>query len=96
MYYTCLVLFVWDPRKAAGNVPKHHVTFDEAVTVFADPLALILDDIRHPERSLIIGLSLARRTLLVVFIEISDDCTRLISARRATSHERRRYEESID
>lgn len=96
MYYTFRVLFVWDPRKAAGNARKHHVTFDEAVTVFADPLALIRDDIRHPERALIIGLSLARRTLLVVFVEVGDDCTRLISARRATSHERMRYEEGID
>ncbi|MBN1609462.1 MAG: BrnT family toxin, partial [Polyangiaceae bacterium] len=84
------MLFVWDPEKAAGNERKHHVTFDEAVTVFADPLALILEDARHPERSLIIGLSIDRKTLLVVFIEVDDDCTRLISARRATRHERRR------
>jgi uncharacterized protein len=69
------------------------VTFEEAATVFSDPLALIVEDARHPENARIIGESVAGRILLVVFIERERDVVRLISARRATRHERRRYEE---
>jgi hypothetical protein len=83
----------WDPRKAASNARKHGVSFDEAATVFADPLALILEDQTHPENARVIGQSIAARVLLVVFVERDGDVLRLISARRATSHERRRYEE---
>ena len=87
------MLFIWDPKKAASNARKHGVTFKDAVTVFADPLALILDDPNHPDRSLIIGQAADRRTLLVVFVEVDDECIRLVSARCATTHERKRYEE---
>jgi uncharacterized DUF497 family protein len=66
------------------------VTFAEAVTVFADPLAEVVDDAVHPERSLILGESGARRLLVV---ERDHDEVRLISARLATRAERRRYEE---
>jgi uncharacterized DUF497 family protein len=45
------VRFTWDPRKAASNVSKHGVAFKEAVTVFADPLAIIVEDAEHPERA---------------------------------------------
>lgn len=96
VYYNSGMLFVWDPRKAASNARKHRVTFDEAVTVFADPLAFILDDGRHPDRALIVGRSIEQRTLLVVFVEVDDDRTRIISARRATNPERRRYEEGVE
>jgi uncharacterized DUF497 family protein len=84
---------VWDGRKAELNARKHGVTFEEAATVFSDPLALIVEDARHPENARIIGESVAGRILLVVFIERERDVVRLISARRATRHERRRYEE---
>ena len=84
---------VWDGDKADRNARKHGVTFEEAATVFADPLALIIEDESHPENARIIGESLAARILLVVFIERDRDVVRLISARRATRHERRRYEE---
>ena len=87
------MLFVWDPKKTASNARKHGVTFDDAVTVFADPLALIFDDPNHGDRLLIIGQTADRLTLLVVFVEVNDECTRLVSARRATTHERKRYEE---
>lgn len=85
--------FCWDPAKAASNARKHGVGFEEAVTVFGDPLALIVEDTIHPERWLIVGRSLAERVLVTVFAESAEDEVRIISARRATMHERRRYEE---
>ena len=85
--------FTWDERKAARNIRNHAVTFEEAATVFSDPLALIIEDVEHPENARIIGESDALRILLVVFVERVGDVLRLISARRATRHERRRYEE---
>jgi uncharacterized DUF497 family protein len=84
---------VWDLDKADRNARKHGVTFEEAATVFADPLALFIEDESHPENARIIGESLAARVLLVVFVERDRGVVRLISARRATRHERRRYEE---
>jgi uncharacterized DUF497 family protein len=87
------VRFVWDPRKARTNEQKHGVRFEEAVTSFADPLAVIVDDLAHPERAILIGMSWKARILLTVFIEKSEDETRLISARLATRSEQRRYEE---
>ncbi len=85
--------FTWDPRKAASNKKKHGVSFEEAATVFGDPLALAIEDAVEPERTLILGMSERLRVLLVVYVELADETIRLISARRATSHERRRYEE---
>ncbi len=85
--------FTWDPRKAAVNLRKHGVSFDEAASVFADPLALAVEDAVDPGRALLIGLSDRRRLVLSVYTEFDDDTNRIISARRATSHERRHYEE---
>jgi uncharacterized DUF497 family protein len=87
------VQFSWDSRKASANLSKHRVAFAEAVTVFVDPLALIVEDPVHAERAWIVGESVKQRVLLVVFVEIVDRRVRIISARRATAHERRRYEE---
>lgn len=87
--------FSWDETKAASNLAKHGVSFEEAVTVFADPLALVVEDVGHVERMILVGLSHAGRLLLTVFIEKDDDEVRIISARRATSHERKHYEEGI-
>jgi hypothetical protein len=84
----------WDHKKADSNTRKHGVTFDEASTVFGDPLALLLRDPDHSvvaERYLVLGMSNHDR-LLVAFAERSPR-TRLISARLATRQERRRYEE---
>ena len=61
--------------------------------MFADPLAAMLEDTVDPERAILVGQSEKGRVLLVVFIEQSEDMIRTISARRATSHERKRYEE---
>lgn len=89
--------FVWDPRKETLNQRKHHVGFVEALTVFADPLALVFDDPANSlgeRRELIIGNSSRPRLLLVVFTERDGDTLRIISARPATSRERHDYEES--
>ena len=85
--------FSWDDRKAASNLRKHGVSFDEATTLFADPLALAIDDALDPGRTLLLGMSNRQRILLVVHVELDESTIRIISARRATSHERRRYEE---
>jgi uncharacterized DUF497 family protein len=72
---------------------KHGVSFGEAASVFADPLALVVEDAVDPERTLLIGTSSRQRVLLTVYTEIDEDTIRIISARRATSHERKHYEE---
>jgi hypothetical protein len=87
------VRFTWDPKKARSNWAKHGVSFAEAATAFADPLALLLDDEARPHRGILIGQSEAARLLFTVYLEIDADLIRIISARRATPHERRRYEE---
>jgi len=83
----------WDPRKTASNKRKHGVSFDEAVTCFADPCGLLLEDAAHPERLALIGVSEKSRVLYTVFAEVADDAIRIITARKATTHQRRRYEE---
>jgi uncharacterized DUF497 family protein len=88
-------IFEWDPTKAAANVHKHGVTFEEASTVFGDPLNLLMADPDHSydeERFVLLGMSNRRKLLVVAFAE-RPPRTRLISARRATRHERRHYEE---
>ena len=87
--------FAWDPPKAARNLAKHGVSFEEAVTVFGDPLGCMIDDPRHSqdeERVVLLGLSQEQRLLAVMFSE-REDAIRIISARRATRRERRDYEE---
>lgn len=89
------VQFTWDPGKAAANFSKHGVSFEDASTVFRNPLAKVLPDPTHSEqeqRSLIIGHSAGGSLLLVVFTE-TDDQIRIISARDASARERREYEE---
>ena len=89
--------FEWDPDKAVSNILKHGVSFDEAVTVFKDPLALIFDDIAHSQqehREIIIGLSALRKMLLVCFVERVENTVRIISARPATRQEIKDYEEN--
>jgi uncharacterized protein len=83
----------WDPQKAASNKRKHGISFTEAVTCFADPSGLLLQDGAHPERLVLIAVSEKSRVLYTVFAEQVDDVVRIISARKATTHERRRYEE---
>ena len=88
-------IFEWDGAKAATNVRKHSFTFDEASTVFGDPLALLMPDPDHSlseERYIVLGMSNQQKLLVVTFAE-RPPRTRLISARQATRRERRRDEE---
>lgn len=88
--------FEWDPAKAAANVLQHGVSFEEATTVFQDPLAKIHDDPDHSaseRRDIIVGHSLQGRLLLVSFTDRGSKI-RLISARLVTKRERHDYEEA--
>jgi hypothetical protein len=88
--------FEWDPAKAAANAKTHGVSFEEAVTVFQDPLAKVHADPDHSEaerREILIGHSVRARVLLVAFTDRRGKI-RLISARKVTRRERREYEES--
>lgn len=86
---------VWDTVKAALNLRRHGVDFEEAATVFRDPLLLVRPDVEHSEeeeRWLALGKS--NRHLLLVVVHTEDERTiRLISARKAEPVERRRYEQ---
>lgn len=87
--------FEWDPRKDTANQRKHGVGFREATTVFGDPLATTFPDSEHSmseQRFLTIGVSLGDRLLVVVHTEFKYTI-RIISARPATTRERRFYEE---
>jgi len=89
--------FEWDRLKAAANAKKHKVTFDEASTVFADPLARIFGDPEHSadeHREIIAGHSILGRVLLGCFTEREADVVRVFSARQATRKERQDYEEN--
>jgi len=89
------VVIEWDPRKAAANIRKHGVSFNEAGSVLADPLSTTFPDPDHSvdePRHLTIGTSVNGRILVVAHTD-RGNAVRLISARRATSRERRFYEE---
>ncbi len=88
-----MLKFAWDEAKAAANLAKHGVSFEEAATVFGDPLALTFDDPDHSggeRRFLTFGMSERSRVLLVVNVE-RGRTVRIISARKATKHERGIY-----
>ena len=87
--------FEWDEEKAAANLAKHEVSFDEAQTVFDDPLYVDFYDPEHSyeeHRYIILGESRQGRLLLVSYTE-SGGVIRLINSREATPAERRDYEE---
>ena len=86
--------FEWDDEKASENLTKHGVSFSEASTVFADPLSRTIVDPLHTEaeeRFIVVGESGLQHTLVVVHT-YRGDVIRIISARRATSSERKDYE----
>ena len=86
--------FEWDPRKADKNLRKHGVSFNEAETVFRDPMATTFDDPDHSvaeQRLLTVGYSSAERLLVVSHTEFGA-IIRIINARPATAHERKRHE----
>jgi len=87
--------FEWDPAKAAENLAKHGVSFEEAATVFRDTLSATGQDPDHSideERCVIFGVSASGRLLVVAHTE-RGDTIRIISARPATPGERKIYEE---
>ena len=89
--------FRWNTEKAAQNLAKHGVTFEEAATVFDDLLARILDDPDHSTEEdceILIGYSSSARLLLVSYTERAGTI-RIISARQATRLERKHHEEKI-
>lgn len=91
-----MLKFEWDGRKAQANLAKHGVSFEEAASVFGDSLALTFDDPDHSAgefRLLTFGLSHKERLLVVVHAERGRNIIRIISARRATRHERDIYEQ---
>jgi uncharacterized DUF497 family protein len=87
--------FEWDSRKAAVNLRRHKVSFQEAATVFGDPLAVTFEDPDHSlaeKRYITFGLSQQKRLLAVSHTE-REERTRIISARPLTRKERKIYEE---
>jgi len=84
--------FTWDARKAAANVKKHGVAFADAATAFEDAQGAYYPDSLHEARFVLIGYSRQQRLLYVVHAEVGTDTIRIISARRATSHEKAHYE----
>lgn len=91
--------FEWDNVKAKKNVTKHGISFQEAETVFGDPLARIFDDEWHSSEEkceIIIGHSKRNRLLIVCFTEKYDGVIRIISSRSVTRKERQDYEKSAE
>jgi uncharacterized DUF497 family protein len=91
--------FEWDPKKAAANLKKHGISFEEASTAFWDDHALVIDDPDHSldeERFVLLGLSSDVRLVTVVHcFRGKDDVIRIISARRATPGEQTSYEAQV-
>ena len=86
--------FEWDREKAKKNIRKHKVSFDEAVTVFHDPLSATFDDPDHSvgeQRLITVGYSSGGHLLVISHTE-RGKAIRIISARHATAHERKRHE----
>jgi len=90
--YINVVGFVWDPRKAGANLKKHGVSFEEAATAFDDDLGAYYPDSLYEDRFILIGYSRVQRLLYVVHAEVQQEVIRIISARKATKHEKTRYE----
>jgi uncharacterized protein len=89
-----MIRFEWDPEKARENLKKHGVSFDEAATAFYDPLSATFDDPDHSEgeqRLITVGISSLGRLLVVAHTE-RGNAVRIINARPATAHERKKHE----
>ena len=90
-----MVHFEWEEEKAAANARKHGISFEEAISVFSDPLSVTHDDPDHSvsePRFLLLGTSNRGRLLVIVHTE-REDAVRIISARQATRKERVQYEQ---
>lgn len=92
------LIFEWDRTKAERNLRKHGVSFEEAATVFGDPLSRTIEDPLHSaseDRFVTVGESFRQRVLVVVHTD-RDDRIRIISSRVATQRERKSYEENSE
>ena len=90
-----MLQFEWDTNKAESNFEKHGVTFQEAATVFGDPLSYTFDDSDHSDkelRFLMVGQSSAGKLLIISHTQ-REDTIRIISARELTKQERKFFEE---
>src|SRR5712692_8002456 len=90
--------FEWDAEKAQENRRKHGVSFEEGLDVLGDPLSITIDDPDHSaneQHYIDVGTSEKGRVLVVSYTE-RGGTIRIISCRKATPHERKRYEERID
>ena len=90
------MIYEWDSKKAAENQRKHGVSFDEASSVFLDPLALTFDDPDHSlneRRFITIGMTSSQRLVFVAHVDKDDDRIRIISARETTRREAYDYQE---
>ena len=91
------MIYEWDPKKAKENLRKHSVSFEEAATVFLDPLTLTFPDPDHSDeedREITIGVTTKHRVVFVSHCQRGDRI-RIIGARKATRKERKQYEEGI-
>jgi uncharacterized DUF497 family protein len=91
------VIYEWDPTKAKVNLRDRGVSFEEAATVFVDPLAVTYPDPDHSDeenREITIGHSVKQRILFVSHCQRGDHI-RIISSRKATRKERKQHEEGI-
>jgi uncharacterized DUF497 family protein len=95
-------MFDWDPRKAKSNRVKHGVSFEEAATAFLDPAGLDGEDVEHSEREqrrLRLAKSSLGRILVIAYTmrrRDDEEVTRIISARRASRKEHKKYEVEED
>ncbi len=92
------LIFEWDRKKATSNFAKHRVSFEEALTVFSDPLARIFYDEDHSaeeRREIIVGHSSPARLLVVCFTDRGES-VRIFGARGVTRGERKDYEENVE
>ena len=91
------MIYEWDPKKAKANLRKHRVSFEEAATVFLDPLAMTFPDPDHSgeeTREITLGHSSKNRVIFLSHTQRRDRI-RIIGARKPTPRERKQYEESI-
>ncbi|MHB8777574.1 MAG: BrnT family toxin [Anaerolineales bacterium] len=93
------IKITWDPAKAETNIVKYDISFEEAATIFKDPLALYYDDLEHSQkekREFVIGRSAGRERLLTCFMVRTEDAIHIVSARTSTHGERQDYDENAE
>ena len=95
--YTTVVECKWDPRKARSNLKKHSVDFADAVVALEDENALTIEDKDHTEqRFKTLGMDPYLNVLLVIHVEITDNCIQIISARKAEKKQAKQYFKGLD